>query len=91
MGTHLFPSLVWIAWGLYLFIYCDHRFIDDGGNVQWSIQTIVCVFFWGGGGDLNAIIIIMSIIMIASSFDHCIGKLKSIPVLNEGSKKDLGS
>ncbi len=51
----------------------------------------MCVFFWGGGGDLNAIIIIMSIIMIASSFDHCIGKLKSIPVLNEGSKKDLGS
>jgi hypothetical protein len=53
----------------------------------------VCVFFyWGGwGGDLNAIFIIMSIIMIASSFNHCIGKLKSIPVLNEGSKKDLGS
>jgi formate/nitrite transporter FocA (FNT family) len=52
----------------------------------------VCVcFFMGGGRDLNAIFIIMSIIMIASSFNHCIRKLKSILVLNEGSKKDLGS
>jgi formate/nitrite transporter FocA (FNT family) len=56
------------------------------------VCVCVCVcFFFGGGANLKSNFIIMSIIMIASSFNHCIGKLKSIPILNEGSKKDLGS